>query len=560
MGHMQADQETIESTSQEVIQPSEEKEVQEKATTLVMEEEKSPERPALSSSEDLKTFLASFHEIKESEEKIRRAIDFMRERLSLTASPRFREFWEVRKLCLPLFKETISPKSRAELWGHYVDLSIEARRLKEILDEQSAFAYEQIDLAVQSLVSDLASYEASVEQMPDIALLTDVLTLSAKKEEYNRSQKELQFLNAFAAKVNGLRKEIIKTDMRIRSKNKLFEKLSECGDLIFPKRKELIKSVSESFIEDVSSFVSKHFMEGRELSAPLHMLREEIKTLQSIAKVLTLNTHSFTETRLKLSNCWDVVKEKEKEKKKEFNEKRAVYQQNLETAEELVKPFEELCLSESDLAIIEKSYEELIQSLKGVELGRFEQRAVREKMDLARKPHDDKKALLVQEQQEKEKLAEEARVLRVQEFRLELQEVLDAAVTVTLEELLESKAAQEEKYKALSTSKAEKALLDRMFKQFKDKILEAKERSLLSLSDDEQKQYEGLKQVLKEKKERRAEMKAQLESYRKALGGSGFDFEKAMAHRDLMEVEKEALEKIDSDIEVIEGKIEELQE
>ena len=55
-------------------------------------------------------------------------------------------------------------------------------------------------------------------------------------------------------------------------------------------------------------------------------------------------------------------------------------------------------------------------------------------------------------------------------------------------------------------------------------------------------------------------MKTQLETYRKALGGSGFDFEKAMACRDLMEIEREALENIDRDIETIEGKIEELQE
>ena len=89
-------------------------------------------------------------------------------------------------------------------------------------------------------------------------------------------------------------------------------------------------------------------------------------------------------------------------------------------------------------------------------------------------------------------------------------------------------------------------------------MLEAKGRSLLSLSHGEQEQYAGLKQVLKEKQERRQEMKVQLEVYRKALGGSNFDFEKAMACRELMEVEKEGLEKINADIKEIEAKIKEL--
>jgi SHS2 domain-containing protein len=98
-------------------------------------------------------------------------------------------------------------------------------------------------------------------------------------------------------------------------------------------------------------------------------------------------------------------------------------------------------------------------------------------------------------------------------------------------------------------------LQERLFKQLKDKILEAKGRSLLSLSDDEQSQYSELKQLLEEKKERRLEMKNQMESYRKALGGSSLDFEKAMTYRELMEAEKESLEHINTIIEEIEQKI-----
>ena len=62
-------------------------------------------------------------------------------------SPHFKDFWEARRLCLPLFKENMNPKSRSLLWAEYIEISAEARKLKEILDEQSPFAVEQIELA-----------------------------------------------------------------------------------------------------------------------------------------------------------------------------------------------------------------------------------------------------------------------------------------------------------------------------------------------------------------------------------------------------------------------------
>ena len=51
----------------------------------------------------------------------------------------------------------------------------------------------------------------------------------------------------------------------------------------------------------------------------------------------------------------------------------------------------------------------------------------------------------------------------------------------------------------------------------------------------------------------------QLETYRKALAGSGFDFEKAMRYRGLMDEEKVRLDKANHAIEEIETKIEELE-
>ena len=55
---------------------------------------------------------------------------FTRIALSQPGMPRFKDFWEGRRLCLPLFKENLTPKVRSQLWAEYIELSSEARRFK----------------------------------------------------------------------------------------------------------------------------------------------------------------------------------------------------------------------------------------------------------------------------------------------------------------------------------------------------------------------------------------------------------------------------------------------
>ena len=64
-------------------------------------------------------FMQHFETESSAEGKIRLSIDFMRAALSNSGTPRFKDFWEGRKICLPLFKENISPKVRSQLWSSY---------------------------------------------------------------------------------------------------------------------------------------------------------------------------------------------------------------------------------------------------------------------------------------------------------------------------------------------------------------------------------------------------------------------------------------------------------
>ena len=111
---------------------------------------------------------------------------------------------------------------------------------------------------------------------------------------------------------------------------------------------------------------------------------------------------------------------------------------------------------------------------------------------------------------------------------------------------------------SLQISKIEKQQLERIFRPLKDMFADKKEQSLLTLSDDERKTLENLKTVLGQKKDRRQEIKESLETHRKTLGSSGLDFEKAIQLRELIDQEKERLEKANAAIQEIEDKIDEL--
>ena len=127
-----------------------------------------------------------------------------------------------------------------------------------------------------------------------------------------------------------------------------------------------------------------------------------------------------------------------------------------------------------------------------------------------------------------------------------------------METLISKRDDLHRQFEEIAIAKAEKQIVDRLFKQLKDIVDDKKEKTLLMLSEDDQKALEQLKAVLEERKHRRQEIKNQLENYRKQLGGSGFDFEKAMMYREMIETEKATLEKINSSIEEIEEKIAEI--
>lgn len=511
-------------------------------------------------SEAFIAFSKELEQLPDAESKLKLTIDFMEKALSQeNGVPQFKNFWDARDICLKQFKESLSHQAREIFWARYSELSREARRLKDILDEQSAFAVEQIEIAIAALEQDIISIEKQLKELPALSLEIQSVTIGPKWDHYSGLQNELNLLNTYAARVNAMRKELIKTDMRVRHKNRFFQRLSQAGDKIFPRRKELIANVSDTFVADVEAFVSAHFS-NEEMDEPAFQLREEIKALQLIAKTLTLNTHAFTSTRLKLSQGWDKVKEVAKERKKVRAEIQAEVRQNLEQQkaqiDQITAQFTEGTLTAEETV---KQLDQLNYEQRRIKLGRDEVKYLKDLMRDARAPIQAKidevakgRELELKQQEQKRREKYEEYKEQVCQFMVNTSE-MDADVITQKSDELRQQLQQG------NFTKNEKREIEVMFKPLADIIQDKREQAIMNLSADDQKAFQQLRDILSQRQLRRQEIKKQLEALRKEAGGSGLDFEQAMAFKEQITLEKERLDKVVQGIEEIEAKIEELE-
>jgi DNA repair exonuclease SbcCD ATPase subunit len=350
----------------------------------------------------------------------------------------------------------------------------------------------------------------------------------------------------------------MKTDMRIRFKTKFFKRLSELGDHIFPKRKALIEQVSQEFERDIERFVANHFQNGQVVGAPYYALREEIKALQGMAKVFTLSSSVFNRTRMKLSECWDQIKVLEKEHKKEVHAKRAASSENRQV---IVQKIEELKGRSEGISLqdLDKEIDEISREMRQTDLQREDVRELQSALHGLRAPHmaaREAKAKAMEEA-EKEKLRQKRE--RVVQTKEKIAQLLKEGQQMEADVLEQSFKDLQAEIKQLDAAKTDLQQMDRSLRQLKDLVADRKERSLLNLSEDDRQVLENLKTVLKQKKVRRQEIKDQLEQHRRSLGSSNLDFERAMLVQELVEQEKERLEKANAGIEEIEQKIAELE-
>lgn len=506
----------------------------------------------------LDSLMKELENIAEPEMKLQRVIDFMEQALAQTGSPHFKSFWQARGLCLQLFKDNLAPAMRSTLWSKYTELSKEARRLKDLLDEQSAFAVEQIEIAIHALETEIVQSEEA-RANDNRELVIDSQVLRSQLPFYSKVQFELDFLNKQASRINALRKELIKTEMRVRKKNKFFQRLSLLGDKVFPRRKELITELSNHFIADIDAFIAQYFTQDASLDS-LFFLREEIKALQGTAKILTLNTHAFTHTRMRLSECWDKIKHLEKERKKVRAQQKTVFKENMDAALQKIEE-SKTAIQAGELSPAEgnKKLDEVLSFMRSIELGRDELHYLREQIAIARQPLLEMMKSEEQKRIDQENERQRLKQQKVIDLKREIEALLKTVDNYDAAKLTVERDSILEKIQTTSLVKAEKLELERILKPLRDIIADKKAMSLTALSADDRQALQQLKEMLQERRTLRQEIKEQVESLRKAIGASGMDFVKGMEYNSQMQVQKERLEKINQSIQDVEKKISELE-
>jgi hypothetical protein len=448
-------------------------------------------------------------------------------------------------------KEVHQPTEKADLWNEISHLTQEVRRQKEAILKESAYAQEQIEIAISSLEGELDILSESAASQPFLELPAGLLETHQKF--YDQSQGELNLLNTYAMRINSLRKELLKTSLKVKAKSNLFDRLSKAGDKIFPKRKLLIQNVSDSFVQDVTTYC-KELDDIRRAKKKLMEVRDEIKELQRIAKLLTLNTYAFNTTRVLLSDLWDKVKLAEKDRK---NEVAAFKADSEKLLEELMVDLNAAKAAQAEGASnrqIEHLVTALMQKAKNMKLDRQHVIVLKD----AVQPLKDGVEQKIQEEANR-RLEEDSRKERerkekadaffaeveslfnktdddVKAFEADLQKVKEAFITLPLQ-------------------KKEKLEGERLMKQLQNLLVEKKEKVILNLSEDDKATIGSLKEVLASRMERRREVKERIEALRKSRGGSGLDFEQALNFEALISEERCALEELDKKVAEVQKQI-----
>ncbi len=491
-------------------------------------------------------------------DKLGKAISLMELALSQKSGPDFKTFWESRNLCLELFKDTKMPAIKTMLWPKYKEITKQAKRLQTMFEAETVFAVEQIDIAIKALEKDVNEIKEQLDKMPEPDITKSCRSIKNNFSIYLKIQKELCLLNTFASRVNALRKELIRTKMRIGQKNLFFKTLSSIGDAVFPDRKELIKEISALFSQDVDDFVNKNFSKDAAFEKNLYGIREEIKAFQSVAKNLTLNTNSFTTMRVKLSDCWQTIKISEKELRKTENDFKEIYQNNYNELSEKIKNISQSFDSKEMSATDAKNrLDDINKSIRSTKLGKIEIKRLRDELKIALEPIlslielEEKKRIQV-EQKKFEKKKEQINALEKkisQAFRKKDSLSKDQISKVLTE--VENDLAQIEKITCV-----EREHFGRLIIPLKDVFYAKEEEETLSgLSQDKKDQMKALAQILVSRQKRKNAIKEEIEKLRKTCGGSGLDFEQSMSFNDKLNSEKNRLDDINKSIDEISTQI-----
>lgn len=493
-----------------------------------------------------KSFRESLEKKDIPEDQLHLAISFMKESILETKNLRFKDFWSAQKICLTLFKEKMGQTQRKQLWSEYIELLKEARCLKELVEEEATFSFNQIDLAVKALEQEVENLDIQLGSIDKKLFSPPKHAYTQKKNAYRQWSAQLVTLKSAASRLVSLRKELLGLSLQAVKRRNLLNRLDQLGDVIFPIRKKLIEKVSATFIKDVEDFVTSRCIDQGKESIPYYILQKEIKSFQAFARMLHLNQSDFKRTRDLLSKAWDSLKEKEvedKHKQKEINQQQ---KENFETISNKVLAFKDFCqepvnlikdkviykkealLDEARSMVLQKeAFSQLVADIKKIEQEAFSK---------------------IKEKLLQKKMIEEKRVKQLKES---LSKLMEEKSRYSFEELERHQEACISEYTLYDLSPFDRLMLEHQLLDLKTAILDKKGEKL-ALKEEIEVLY-GERLDLKE------EIKNKIEIYRKQIGMSALDIEKAFIYSELYESAKTHLCKVSAALQNLEEKFSNLE-
>lgn len=496
--------------------------------------------------EKISVFLEELKKKSTIEEKVGLCLELMRTSLSQKSNPDFKAFWEAKNKCLALFKEEMSQFVREKFWEEHIQLSEEAASLKEVINEEAAFAKEQIAIAINALMSDLKNLEPLLKATGSIQFPEN---LQCNLNFYQKSQGELNIINVISSRIHSLRKEVIQTKIRFKEKHDFFNQLSALGDIVYPRRKELIQSISETFEADVNEFIAIFFSKEAPPKIPYFKIKDMIKSFQTLAKLLSLHLQAFSSTRLKLSTCWDQIKTIETEKRKEFSEKKSLFETNRVIILDKINALKKKAEDRVDSKELLKELSEVQSLMRSLELAHVDVKDFKNSLKEIESVLSTKKT---KEEEVKKKKQTEVKenIQSIKVLGVSLIKDEENYDSVYLEHQMDLFKSQMQSEKA---DKGLKKLLEYLLETLQAVILK---KNLLSMHSDT---LEECEEVLEKSLDLRDKIKSRIVLFRKTSGGSMMDFETSFFYQELIECEKKSLLEIENLIEKIEDMITELE-
>lgn len=492
------------------------------------------------------------------EAQILMLIESMKQSLSQAGRPKFKEFWDARIQCVDLLKMPMGLGVRQGYWNEVTTLSKEARNLKQFFDRDVSFEIDQIQLAFQALEEQVESLSSSDRRLSLIGEHAPQYLLM-EKDFFEVLQSKLQHMQGMLSQVQALRKEILASSIRAKTKTSMLDRSSRLLDTLFTMKRDWTGQISNKYQEVVERFLSLY---PRDASLPkaTHEIKEEIKFLQSLGKLISITPDTFLKIREVLSQKWDELKEVENDIRESIAQRKTQFKAFVEEFSKQINEFSAFCLSdEATTTLVDQKHKQLFDQMKTKEIDRDTFKSLKNQLSKARDPFDQKIYKHLDEQRQEAQRADAQVKQKFHEIKTSFEDLLLKHQELPLEHLQDSFEKTKAEFAKNKFTSFHSQVLDHLSFQLHDVIQNAKDQRLLSFSPEDREAHQQLTQLHQEKLKQRTELKKQLETSRKSLGTSGLDFEKAMALREKIEIEKQSYDRLCEFIEQIEEKLSDLQ-